>query len=607
MASIADRIGAAVKALRATPSALEALSVMGGRYFAYPRSAYVDGAFLEMSNATYANIYATQENVRIVVDAISRSAAKRSLKCYKRDSAGKKTEDGNFIAMETIRTPNDFQSEKELLNYLVHDKLVYDDAFLWDMGSDVDGRRFLLRVPPFAMGVSSNNKLHPQGYRVFFQDGTYLDLTPDEVIHWRGYSADNNRIGTSPLETLRNLLLESATRKARIVELTRSGLVKGGIVTRPLEAPEWSAKARERFQESFGGRLRETQTGGVALLEDGMEFVEAGITPREAEILDTRQFELGLVANIYGINPSLFSVEGNLAAAREMLDEDVVDPLLASLTAALTHQLIRETYQDDLHFFRFRPAPITDLNLLFEASSKATGGSVLTPNEFREDYLDKPPVDGGDEIVSHPGSQEGSIPAKPQSNPRGRPPTPEEDVGKAEEDIRRFIRESQIEREAVEAKSLIAQKDFDRRLQVMAIGQSTIFRRHFQRQAKAHEAGQWPWLNQERWNKELAKDLLDSALEEVEQEGTVQAKAKGGQFDVDFVRNYLTVGARELAKGINDTTYRNVKKGDDVTYYRESAGGRAKKLGENRAAQLMEFAAEEAGKQLGGEHALAHS
>lgn len=458
--SISDRVSAAFKALSGTPAALATLGQFGGGYFSSPRSAYVDGVYKEYQTASYAHIYSHQESVRIVVDAIARAASKRSLKCYARSEDGEKTEAANYVGAETMRTPNDWQAGGELLNAFITDKLIFDDAYLWDMGPTDKQRRFLMRVPPYAMGVSTDNSMKPQGYTIRFADGSELDLKPYEVIHWRGYNPLHNRLGVSPLETLRLVLTESSVRKAQSIDQIRGGNIKGGIITRGLEAPEWTGAARDRFQESFAARLRGTTRGEVAMLEDGMAFQEAGITPREAEMMESKKFDLALISNMYGVNPSYFSDGGALAQAREMMDEDVVDPMLNELAETLTYQLIRTIYNDEAEYFRFSAKKITDLSALFEAGSKATGGSVLTTNEYREDYLDKSPVDGGDEIVKNPGTpspaQAGGTPPAPSSAPRGRPATPAAEVD-AEKELRDILtkaaedrlKEAQVEEASV--------------------------------------------------------------------------------------------------------------------------------------------------------------
>lgn len=611
--SLGARLSAGLKALRATPAAAELFSGFGSRFFSFPRSEYVDGAYIEQQSATYAHIYASQENVRIVVDAVARGAAKRSLKLYVRNPDGSKIEDDNATAAATMRTPNDWQSQRELLTAFVKDKLVYDDAYLWDMGPDLDGRRFLVRVPPHAMGVKSDNKLRPSGYRVQFQDGTWLDLRPEEVIHWRGYSAADNRIGVSPLETLRTLLIETSVRKAQSIESVKGGLIKGGIVTRGLEAPEWSNKARERFQESFASRLKGVKVGGIALLEDGMQFMEAGITPREAEMLQTRQFELALVANLYGVNPALFTTSGNLAQAREMLDEDVVEPMVTELADALTHQLVRGIYGDNKHFFRFRRGQITDLGKLFEAGSKATGGSVLTTNEFRDDYLDKPPVEGGDEITKHPGSQGGGTPPAPGSEERGRPELPAEEQATVEAAKAALLEAKTLRADATKLAKAEGEKALKRRQGLvqrrdsLAADVSAVLRKHFRRQLASVKEEEGKALDSGRWNDELAADLYEVSAKAVEAEGALQAARFMGEFDSERTVNYLKQGARIMARNVNKQTESDIREaraaGSEQPVRDALKTGitdRADRLGSGKATALMAFASMEAAAQVGG-------
>lgn len=108
-----DRINAAFKALTATPSALDLFNSYGSSYFAYPRNREVDGAYTEAKSASYAEMYRTQENIRIVVDAVSRAAAKRALRCYEDVPGGGTQEDKTFGAIETMRAPNDWQADRK--------------------------------------------------------------------------------------------------------------------------------------------------------------------------------------------------------------------------------------------------------------------------------------------------------------------------------------------------------------------------------------------------------------------------------------------------------------------------------------------------------------
>lgn len=610
------------KALTATPQAAELFRGFGGGFFAYPRSAYVDGAYIEATAATYAYMYANQESVRTVVDWIAGVSADRSIECLRYLTDGTKQREPGHPAARTIREPNDWQGQKEMLFALIADWLVYDDAYLWDLGPYTNQRRFLVRVPPHAMGVKSNNRLQPSGYRVMFADGTWLDLDPSEVIHLRGYSAADNRVGVPKMQTLRVILAESAARKAQAVEQIRGGNIKGGIVERPIEAPSWTQEGLERFAEHFADRLRGAVKGQVAVLDEGMKFVEAGITPREAEQVANRKLTLEVVAQTYGLNPALFSTSGNLGAARQAAEEDVIGPLLGRVAEAFTMQIIRAKYADDDHAFKFRPKRETDAAKLFEAGSKATGGSTLTTNEFRDEFLDRPPVEGGDEIVKHPGSTSGDIPPEPGAEDRGRPETTGNDVDKSYEALKKSmerISRRKIEREE-EAKSLARRDALKSRRDRAAAEHAEILRNHFRRQQRSKAA-----LTDERWTRELASDLLKAGNAFVENEGNLTAFRLLGKFDMNEVKNYMRAGAKAVAEAINTQTvqdYEEARAREDVKSSLGEPGGkseepesetdtrkrilddaigeRSEQLGMSRATSLSAFAVHEAARQNPG-------
>ena len=96
-------------------------------------------------------------------------------------------------------------------------------------------------------------------YRVFRTDGSWIDVPPDDMIHWRGQTASDPRVGVSRLETLREVLVEEAVTQSANVELARSGLKQPGYIKRPLEAPDWDSNSGyERFIEKWRAALKET-------------------------------------------------------------------------------------------------------------------------------------------------------------------------------------------------------------------------------------------------------------------------------------------------------------------------------------------------------------
>jgi len=285
------------------------------------------------------------------------------------------------------------------------------------------------------------------------------------------------------------------------------------------------------------------------------------------------------------------------------MEEDVVEDLVGELGEVLTLQLIQEIYNDDTHTFKFGRADITDLSALFEAGSKATGGSVLTQNEFRADYLDKGAIDGGDTLVAHPGATQGSVPPAFGAPDRGTTPTPEADLG-AEATVKGIedMLTKALDEKNQEQMAKKAQDAELAHLQDKSVTEHVaLFNKHFMRQKAAHESGQLPALNSGRWDRELSADLRALAVELVQSRGETVAKSLNSAFDMGQVQNYLTAGADIVARKINEATVRDVHsdvaQGKSVEQAYDSRAGRAPNLATTRVTQLMSFATLEAARQ----------
>lgn len=584
------------KALSADAGFIDSLQQFGGGYFSFPRSSFVDGAFVQAQGASYSAIYASQANVRTVVDHIAEIVGSRALQVFEMQPDGDTVGEAmDHPAARTIQRPNGWTDDSGLIGSFVRDYLIWDNAYLWDMGPVDNGERLLLRVPPYAMGVRGPNLMKPSGYRVLFNSGEYIDLAISEVIHLCGYSGVDARIGTSKLETLRTDLMEESVRRAQTIEFIRGGMVRGGLIQRPLEAPEWSDQARERFETSWAQRLKGLAAGGRSpVLEEGMVFVDAGVTPKEAEVYQMRQLALETVARIYGLHPALFigtDVAG-LGPAREAREEDVIVPLLTKISAAFNRQIIDDIYQERGQYsFRFAPRKDTDPGKIFTASKNATASSVLTVNEFRERYMGLGPVEGGDKLTLNPGATQGGAPPT-------EPPLSTDDRGQGDPPEGKALLHMPTHH------AILARRDD------YAAKHAELMRGYFRRQAKSIANGSR--ADSERWNRELASDLLDLAKATVREEGNVVAAKVMSTFDMGKVENYLTAGAKAFAGAVNAQTQALIEGGLKATgpdAPKKPTRGeviaavlspeRADNYGLTRATGLAAFATREAGAQSG--------
>lgn len=155
----------------------------------------------------------------------------------------------------------------------------------------------------------------------------------------------------SPLESLRDILdedyLASQWRRSAWKTSPR------GIVKRGLDAPEWSGKARQRFEQSFMGSARSLSPNagqaGFALLEDGMEWENSPLPDASsAQWLEARKLTPEIVCDVYGVQGSILATGADRQVAvgrRHMLNGPVAD-LAKLITNAYSEQLAQRMYGD---------------------------------------------------------------------------------------------------------------------------------------------------------------------------------------------------------------------------------------------------------------------
>ena len=283
------------KALSADPAVVESLQnrtanfiqPLGGTNVSQSMRAAIQRA----QAATYAWMYANQPAVRTAVTMISDNVSQLGLKCYDRISdTERETVSTDDPASLTMRYPNSATPSDLFIHEFVSDFLVYNNAYALKFPR---GRNFpvtLIRLLPHLVAVLGQGYA-VTGYRVFRTDGSFEDFPPERMIHWRNYNPQDPRMGISPLETLRADLIQDSATMAVLTELAQNGLA-GGYIKRPLEAPEWSNEAAERFVEAWRN-ARKASPKQTPVLEEGMEWIQTTMAPKDAEALASREVHGG--------------------------------------------------------------------------------------------------------------------------------------------------------------------------------------------------------------------------------------------------------------------------------------------------------------------------
>lgn len=360
---------------------------------------------------TYEQLWRAQPALRTVTGFLARNVASLGLDPYRRLSDTDRVKATDHPLATLLERPMGFDSpwtKYRLLNTLMHDLTIFDNAF-WIKMKGPNGLRGLQPMPPKMVAPLGSNPLQPTGYRLI-GNAKHIDLRPDEVVHFHGYNPADQRSGVAPVETLRQILAEEYSATVYREQMWRNGARVAGYITRPTTAPRWSPEARARFRADWQSQYAGDgpATGGTPIMEDGMEFSGSGVTPRDAQYVESRKLTREEVAVAYFVSPVMLGLMdgatfSNVVELHKMLYQDTLPPWLVQISQDIECQLLNDidlTSRNGSIYVEFNLKG--KLNGSFEEQARAlqsaVGGPWMTRNEARA-LNNQSQVDGGDELI----------------------------------------------------------------------------------------------------------------------------------------------------------------------------------------------------------------
>ena len=294
--------------------------------------------------------------------------------------------------------------------------------------------------------------------------------------------------------------------------------------------------------------MMKVQNRRTPVLEEGMAFKQAGVSPEDAQILESRQFTQAQASAAYGMEHCPPQDEEE----RRQFYADVLQPLCERLCAFLDLQVLRTEYSLDDYYFEFNLDEKKMSDDRLKAITSAAGAPVLLRNEGRA-MLNLPAVPEGDELVTPLNVIVGGKPS-PQIMPVQNPLKPSQDGDFREEpkalakaadgEVPQYVprRRAAIERQ---------HRNVDKGIGLMV--------RHFNRMARSYSEKASPGFDRRRWDKELSGDIHDLITAVFEHEGGITMALLGGDdFDLRRVEHYLKGMSEGMAEAINQVTRRDI-------------------------------------------------
>lgn len=356
---------------------------------------------------SYAAMYREQPNVRTCVDFLARNIAQLGLHVFERvgETDRKRLRDHPLAQLIERPLPPEYKVTRyRLIECLVADLGVYFNAFWLKVkaGSSMG----LLRIPPPDVTVTGG--LAPTAYEITV-GGIPKVVGPEEIVHIRGYNAENPIWGLSPLETLRRVLAEEQAAGEYRENLWSNAARMHGIIERPADAPPWSPTALERFKADFEAMYAGAENSGkTAVLEEGMTWKQMSFSSQESEYLLGRKLTREECARAYHIPLPMVGILdnatfSNIREQHKNLYQDCLGPWLAMIEQEIMLQLLPDCPPTEGVYCEFNIAE--KLSGSFEEQTAslqaAVGRPWMTADEARA-RMNLPSMGGDAEALALP-------------------------------------------------------------------------------------------------------------------------------------------------------------------------------------------------------------
>lgn len=375
----------------------------------WPAPAYGSLTLYDQFTYDYATLYRTQSNIRVCVDFLARNIAQLGLHVFRRvsETDRERLRDHDLARLLAAPLPSQYKVTRyRLIESLVADLGVYFNAFWLKLPSDTGGVGGLLRIPPPYVAVKGG--LVPTAYEVTI-GGKMRQVRLEEIVHFRGYNAENTLVGLSPLETLRRVLAEEHAAGDYREHFWQHAARMHGVIERPADAPEWSMPARERFKSEFEALYSGGENSGkTAVLEEGMSWKQVEFNAQESEYLGGRKLTREECARAYHIPLPMVGILdhatfSNIKEQHKQLYQDSLGPWLAMIEDDINLQLVSDFADTDDVYVEFNIAEKMQGSFeeQTEAMQMAVGRPWMTPNEARA-RLNMPSLAGDADKLATP-------------------------------------------------------------------------------------------------------------------------------------------------------------------------------------------------------------
>lgn len=221
-----------------------------------------------------------------------------SLPCMVYDVTGSNTRSDHPLYELLHDQPNPDESAVEFWEGVVRSMLVSGDAFA---EKRYVGGRLISLVPLAADAVDVKRRLRSnERYYVVNENGRHREIPEGRMFHARNMKMPGEDRGLSTITYARHTLGGAISAEKTSGRMFANGMNLAGIITGDQVL---NKDQRGQIGEIVRQYAGSDKVGKVMVLEAGLKYQQLSLNPEDAQMLETRQFNVEQIARWFGVPP----------------------------------------------------------------------------------------------------------------------------------------------------------------------------------------------------------------------------------------------------------------------------------------------------------------
>ena len=227
-----------------------------------------------------------------------------------------------------------------------------------------------------------------------------VTLAPRDVLHIPGLGFDG-LVGYSPIAMAKNAIGMAIACEEFGAKFFANGAAPSGVLEHPGTIKDPS-RVRDAWQSQFGGS---SNSGKVAVLEEGMKYTPISISPEQAQFLETRKFQINEIARIFRVPPHMVgdlekSSFSNIEQQSLEFVKYTLDPWVIRWEQSIQRALLSQD-EKAVYFVKFNLEGLLRGDYQSRMNGYAIGrqNGWMSANDIRElENLDRIPAEEGGDL-----------------------------------------------------------------------------------------------------------------------------------------------------------------------------------------------------------------